>query len=180
MPGIFLLAGFLTLSVSVTPPVAADQSPARRTSGSDAQDGQFDHFRIPAGTPLLLKLRTPFSSASSKVDDQVEAVLWSPVIQDGVELLPVGSVVIGKITAVVRSSKRTPLGSVSFVFSLIQHAGTKDRAAVPSQRITLEAPSPVARNGRGPGRPKPAEAAMDEGASLVAITAEPLIVRIPK
>ena len=180
MSSSFILAALLTLATPAIDSIAPDEQQAGRAARSTSKPGEFDDFQIPAGTTLRLKLRTPFSSATASVNDQVQATLSSPVIHDGVELLPVDSILIGRISAVVRASRRTPLGSVTFAFSLIQHAGTKDRAAVPTQRIILEASAARARTGRGWTRQKPTDIKMAEGASLVAITTEPLIVQIPK
>lgn len=176
MPSVFIIAALMAL----TPPAGSimpSEPQAGRAARSASKEGQSDDFHLPAGTALALKLRTGFSSATAKVDDQVQATLSSPVTQDGVELLPADSILIGRITAVVRASKQTPIGSVTFSFSLIQHARTKDRGAVATQRIILEAP---AQSTGGRNRQKPADTRMAEGASLVAFTAEPLIVRIPK
>jgi hypothetical protein len=127
-----------------------------------------------------VELRTPFDSASARVDDQLEATLWSPVIQDEVELIPAGSVLSGKITNVVKASKRTPIGSVTFVLSVVQHAGTADRAMLPTQKIVMDAPvEPVTRGGAA-RKVKPTDVTMAEGARFVAITREPLIVKIPR
>jgi hypothetical protein len=175
MPTVFILAALMTLT-----PMRSDMPPepqAGRDARTASKDGQFEDFHLPAGTALQLKLRTPFTSATAKVNDEVQATLSTPVIQNGVELLPADSVLIGTITAVVRASKQTPIGSVTFAFSMIQHARTKDRGAVATQRIILEAP---ARTSGGRNRQKPADTGMTEGGSLVATTAEPLIIRIPK
>jgi hypothetical protein len=169
---------FVVLNAAATVPAVI---PARSQSKvSTPAREEFDKFQIPAGTALLLKLQTTVDSASANVDDQVEARLWSPVIQDDRELIPVDSVMSGKITAVVRASKRTPVGSVTFVLSVVQHARTRDRAMLPTERIVIEAPVPATPRGGSAKKMKPADAAMTEGATFVAVTSQPLIVRIPK
>ena len=174
-----LVAGILTVVIAAPALVIGPQSQAR-TAERGARGEGFDSYQIPAGTALLLELKTPFDSASARVDDELEATLWSPVIQSGVELIPADSVINGKITAVVRASKQTPVGSVTFVMSVVQHGGTGDRAMLRTQRIVMEAPVETAQRGRGGKKPKPADAAMASGARFVAVMSEPLIVRIPK
>ena len=174
-----LLAGLLMFVTAVPALAPAPQSRTRTAEQTAHVDG-FVNYRIPAGTALLLELRTPFDSASAKVDDEVDAILWSPVIQGGVELIPAESLINGKITAVVRASKETPVGSVTFTMSVVQHGGTGDRAMLRTQRIVMEAPVEAAQQGRKGKKLKPTDAAMAEGARFVAVMSEPLIVKIPK
>ncbi len=172
---IFVVTALLGLSA---PDLAA--ATARQQAKPAAARESFDSFQIPAGTGLLLKLRTALDSATANVDDQVEASFWSPVIQDDVELIPVDSVMTGRITNVVRASKETPAGSVTFTLSVVRHAGTGDRAMLPTQRIVIEAPVPAPQPGRRARKMKPADATMAEGANFIAVTSQPLIVQIPK
>ena len=138
-------------------------------------------YQVAAGTALLLKLRTPLDSATASVNDQVEAELWSPVVQDGVELIPVGSVTIGKVVSVVRASERTPIGTLTFIFTVIEHAGTGDRAMLTTRHVVIEAPrEPRSTKGRGKDRLKLAQVVLPSGAPMVGVTAEPLVVRIPR
>ena len=160
---------------------AAGQQGARTGSSSTTSAARFARYQVAAGTGLLLKLRTPLDSATASVDDQVDAELWSPVIQDGVELIPVGSVALGKVVSVVRASEREPIGTLTFVFTIIEHAGTGDRAMLTTRNVIVEAPrEPRSTKGRGKDRLKVAHVVMPTGTSLVAMTAEPLVVRIPR
>jgi hypothetical protein len=178
MHSTFGLALLITVITSLAPVSPWTDTQSRAAGRSNAE--QFDNFRIPAGTALLLTLSTPFDSATAKVDDQIEAALWSPVIQEGVELIPEGSTMSGSVTAVVRASKQTPIGSVAFRLSIVQHASTGDRAMLPTQRFVIEAPVSAADRERAPKKLKPTDATMSAGARFVAVTSEPLIVRIPK
>jgi len=150
-------------------PVAAKASP--RT----------DRYQVAAGTALLLKLSTPLHSATANVDDQVEAVLWSPVIQDGVELVPEGSVVFGKVTELVRATDRKPVGSITFAFKIIEHGATGSREPLSTRDIIMEAHREIdSSEGKSKKRLDPVDVAIPAGMRLVAMTAEPLIVRIPR
>ncbi len=168
----FLVIGAAAL---VSPPGFAGQARAPKKAAAEATD----RYQVPAGTALLLKLRTPLDSGTASIDDQVEATLWSPVIQDGVELIPAGSVAIGKVVNVKRASERAPAGEVSFVFSIVEHAETKSRAMLTTRRIVVEPPA-VDDVARGKSRPKAVQATMASGSPFVAMTAEPLLVRIPR
>ena len=91
------------------------------------------------------------------------------------------SVLLGKVVEVVRATERKPIGAVTFAFSIVEHAETGSRAMVTTRKVTIEGTPPSeAHSGRGKGKPKPVDATMAAGASFVAMTAEPLIVRIPR
>ena len=167
-----LVAGVLSLPVVTLH--AREQARGTRKAPAD----QLDRYQVPAGTALLLKLKTPVDSGTSAIDDQVEATFWSPVIQDGVELIPAGSVAIGKVIEVKRASERAPLGAVGFVFTIVEHAETGSRAMVSTRKVRVEAPPPVETAPKR--RPKAVQATLPSGAPFVAMTAEPLVVRIPR
>ena len=128
---------------------------------------------------MLLTLRTTLDSAAANVDDQVEATLWSPVIQDGLELIPEGALVIGRVVKVEGASKKQPVGSLTFMFSVVQHPETQSIATVRSQPITITGTLPVTPKGK-PVRGAIADATMARDTRFVAMTAEPLRVWTPR
>lgn len=164
----------------LTGPISASGEPqTRQASTRKGNRQQFARYQVPAGTALLLKLRTPLDSSSSAVDDQVDAVIWSPVLQDGAELIPEGSVVIGKVVDVLPATKRKPLGSIAFTFSIVEHAETGDRATVTTRKVVFTAQPAVADQKRSTPR-EPTNAVIPAGTAFVAVTTEPLLVRIPR
>jgi len=175
------VAAFLILGAATPGQATSSEQEARTASSSTASGARLARYQVAAGTALLLKLRTPLDSATASVNDQVDAELWSPVIQDGVELIPVGSVAMGKVVSVVRASEREPIGTLTFIFTIIEHAGTGDRAMLTTRIVVIEAPrEPRSTKGRGKDRLKVAQVVMRIGTPLVAMTAEPLVVRIPR
>lgn len=167
-----ILAGVASL------PVVTLHANEQARGAPKAPAERLDSFQVPAGTALLLKLKTPVDSGKSSIDDQVEATLWSPVIQDGVELIPAGSVAIGKVIEVKRASERAPLGAIAFVFTIVEHAETGSRAMVSTRKVRVEATLP--EEAAPKRRPKAVQATLSSGAPFVALTAEPLVVRIPR
>lgn len=154
-------------------------SAATADSSQKARTTRLDAHQVPAGTAFLLTLRTPLDSATANVDDQVEAALWSPVIQDGLELIPEGSLVIGRVVKVNAASKKDPAGSLTVAFSAVQHPETRSIAMVRSQPITITGTLPLTPKGK-PVRGALADAAMALDTRFVAITAEPLRVWTPR
>lgn len=69
-------------------------------------------FTVPAGTQIYLRLETPVSTASSHLDERVEAETERAVVINGGIAIPVGAVFIGRIAKLVpfsRPSKRAKL-----------------------------------------------------------------------
>jgi len=157
---------------------AAAQESRRAPAKSAAP--QLTRYQVAAGTALLLTMRTPLDSATALVDDQVEAVLWSPVIQDDLELIPEGSVAIGRVREVVRASEKTPAGRITVTFAVVEHAETRSRAMIKTQDVVINAPPSEPQRGRFKRRPKPVDASMKAGTRFVAMTIAPLTVSIPK
>ena len=79
---------------------------------------KFREYVVPDGTPLALHLETSVSSETSRVSDPVRATLAAPVRVNGIEVLPAGSEVQGRITAAKRA------GNVKGRASLAMHFDT--------------------------------------------------------
>jgi hypothetical protein len=141
---------------------------------------QLTRYQVAAGTALLLTMRTPLDSSTALVDDQVEAVLWSPVIQDDLELIPAGSVAIGRVREVLRASDKTPAGRLTLTFTVVEHAETRSRAMIKTQDVVITAPPSEPPRGRFKRRPKPVDASIKAGTAFAAMTTAPLVVWIPK
>src|SRR3954447_26716048 len=95
-----------------------------------AKGKRYDDYQVPAGTPLVIRLRTALDSASGQVDDAVRATLLNPVTQDGFELIPKGSTLHGKVTDVQSASKQRPVGRLVLEFNVIEHIETHSIATI--------------------------------------------------
>jgi hypothetical protein len=167
------------LAVAIGAPatgLAEGPTASTRVAGPAAQSGKkrparLRQFRLPIGTRLPVHLRTPVGSATSLVDDQVDAKLAEVVTQDGLELIPAGSLVHGKVVEVVPASPKGEPARITLVFAVVQHALTQSRAAIRTRTVTLEAPV---------GDPKkPADVALGAGYPMVLTLSEPLLVYLP-
>ncbi len=169
------LAGLLLVSSSV-----ATAQDGGRPARSSTPASKHDRYQIAAGTALLMKLQTALDSATIRVGDQVDATLWSPIVQEGIELIPTSSRIFGRVTAVEKATERQPLGMFSIAFSIVEHAETGDRATMNTRTLTFEAQAPPPPAGKKKVKLRPADVTLAEGSSLVAVTSEPLVVRIPR
>jgi hypothetical protein len=84
-------------------------------------------YTVPEGTKISLKLSTAVSSATSKVEDAVEATLAEAVSVDGAEVLAAGSVVKGLVSAAEGSGKVKGLASLTLKFMSVAAAGRDDK-----------------------------------------------------
>ncbi len=84
---------------------------------------QYREVTIPAGTTLRLELTSAVASDSSKVEDAVRAELRQPITVDGREVLPAGTDVAGRVTAVDRSGRVKGRARVAFRFDSVSVGG---------------------------------------------------------
>lgn len=99
---------------------------------------RFREFLVPAGAALVVRLASPASSASSRVGDPVEATLTVAVAVDGTEVLPVGSVVRGTVSAVDSAGKVKGRGSLALRFTSVSVVGRDEQYPI-GAGIALEA-----------------------------------------
>jgi hypothetical protein len=84
---------------------------------------RFREVRIPATTPMQLRLETSLSSVANHVEDPVIAELVEPITIDGVEVVPVGTRLRGVVTQAVPSGKVKGRASLAFRFPSIAARG---------------------------------------------------------
>jgi hypothetical protein len=83
---------------------------------------KFREFVIPSGTPISVRLMTPVSSDTSRVEQAVSAELREAIVIDGVEVAPAGSAVNGTVLRAEPAGKVKGLASLAVRFNSI-HAG---------------------------------------------------------
>jgi len=84
---LFLVASAIAVSAQTnvaSAPVSGSEPPLKQIT-------------IPAGTPVLLHLKSPIDTKSAKVGDGVYCQTSFPVTQDNVAVIPAGTYVKGQI-----------------------------------------------------------------------------------
>ena len=115
----------------VQPGQGAEVVAAAETAGTDgvrqpvaaAAVPQYREITIPAGTTLRLQLTSAVASDSSKVEDTVRAELRRPITVDGREVVPAGTDVNGRVTAVQRAGRVKGRARVAFRFDSMRVDG---------------------------------------------------------
>lgn len=96
-------------------------------------------LEIPAGTEVDVKLVTPLTSDTAKVEDAVEATTMIALYRGNDLLVPAGAVMTGWVTSVDRASRTDRKGSMTVEFNRIQVNGrTYDTRAYVTQALESE------------------------------------------
>jgi len=161
----------MMVRVAATRRTSSPQKADARPTPSKAR-GRYDDYQVPAGTPLVVRLRTAMDSASGQLDDPIRATLLSSVTQDGNELIPKGSTVHGKVTDVQAASKENRTGRIVVEFNVIEHAETRSLATIQTRAVPFEAML-------GP-KEKFRDVRVESGEQLTLTLATPLKVRLPR
>lgn len=171
----------VSASATAAPIVAASEiNPRPASAQTKARDAGAAAHRVPIGAVLAARLRSPIDSRTAQANDQVDAILTSPVVQDNVELIPAGSALHGTILLAEPATKEAPRGRVEIIFTVVQHAETRSRAAIRTRKLTFEAEAPPEPGrGRRAAKRQPIDVALPAGEPLMLTLAEALVVYIP-
>jgi len=97
----------------------------------------FREVGVPADTSIAIEVRTPVNTGTSKAGDVISAALVQPVVVEGIEVLPAGSVLTGHVADSTASGKVKGRAHLAVEFDRIEaHDGTYTIAA------TFEATAP--------------------------------------
>ena len=81
-------------------------SPSHGGGASPTQ--AFASSAIPSGTPIVIRLQSPLSSAQSRLGDQFQAVIEEPIVIQGQTLAPSGTAITGRVVAAKPSEPQKP------------------------------------------------------------------------
>ena len=123
---------------SLPEPVISDPPPAPAR--------QFIEVVVPASSVVGLKVETPLTSETARVEDRVEARVTRDVVADGRVAIPAGSRVIGDVTEVDRGGKMKGKARLGVRFHTIVLDGT--RVPLRTDPIFREGDSPGAESAR--------------------------------
>jgi len=100
---VFLLTCAVTLTCGSLPASAQKKKPPKYT--------------VPANTTIRLRLNDPLSSKNAQVGSTFTSTVETPVYVRGVEVIPAGSTVTGRVTHVTRASRKSQAGSINVTFT---------------------------------------------------------------
>ena len=121
-----LLVLFAIVLTAAAPSLASTQrrrAPRRRTTTARraTTPPPVRYFTVPADTVMRVRMDTELNSKSARVGDRFSASVTEPVYggQSGVDVVPVGSKVWGRVTTVRRAGRRTP-GNIAVSFYQVE------------------------------------------------------------
>ena len=76
-------------------------------------------YTVPADTVIRVRMNETLTSRSARVGDRFTANVTEPVYAGGVEVIPAGSTVGGRVTSVRQAGRRTP-GSIAVSFNQVR------------------------------------------------------------
>lgn len=107
---------------TMIPAFAQKRSPRMRrgTRAVRTTPQRIAHYTVPADTIIRVRMDSELNSKTARVGDRFSATVTEPVYGgNGVEVVPVGSQVWGRVTAVKRAGRRTP-GNISVSFNQVE------------------------------------------------------------
>ena len=113
----FVLASATFVSAQTVSPQTVSTSDADTSVARNASEPAVRQMIVPAGTQVLLHLRSPIDTKTAKVGDGVYCQTSFPVTQDNVAVIPAGTYVKGKIAQVKRAGKIKGRAEILFNFT---------------------------------------------------------------
>jgi hypothetical protein len=113
----FVLASATFVSAQTVSPQPGSTSDADTSVARNATEPAVRQMTVPAGTQVLLHLRSPIDTKTAKVGDGVYCQTSFPVTQDNVAVIPAGTYVKGKIAQVKRAGRIKGRAEILFNFT---------------------------------------------------------------
>jgi hypothetical protein len=132
-----LFAIFLTTALPATAQTRRRRPQLRRPARVVRTVPPVRYHTVQADTVIRARLNSELSSKTARVGDRFTASVTEPVYgASGVEVIPVGSRVLGRVTEVRRAGRRTP-GHISVAFNTVE-LPNQTRYAVNGSLSTLQ------------------------------------------
>src|SRR5918999_5746144 len=119
-----LIALFALLLGAFVPEADAQRRRTRRTvrrTAARPTTPPLRYYTVPADTVIRVRMDTELNSRTARVGDRFSTTVTEPVYGggSGVDVLPVGSKVWGRVSSVRRSGRRTP-GTITVSFNQVE------------------------------------------------------------
>ncbi|MFN2483143.1 MAG: hypothetical protein ABR554_16925 [Pyrinomonadaceae bacterium] len=95
------------------------------------------YYTLATDTTVRVRLDSELNSKTARVSDTFSTTTTEPVYGEGVEVIPVGSKVWGRVTTVTRAGRRTP-GNISVRFTSVE-LPNRARYTINGSLTTLQA-----------------------------------------
>lgn len=100
----------------------------RRTSRPVVRQPAVVYYNVDAGQVIRVRMNQTISSESARVGDQFTTTVVDPIYASGVEVIPAGSTITGRVTTVDRASRKSKAGTMGVHFVAVRLPGGIARA----------------------------------------------------
>ncbi len=116
-----LIALLAIVAATVIPASAQTRRrrPARRPAVTRTVTPPVRYYTLDADQTIRVRMDSELNSGSARVGDRFSTTTVDPVYADGVEVIPAGSKVWGRVTTVKRAERRSP-GTISVSFNTVE------------------------------------------------------------
>jgi hypothetical protein len=111
------MRGVILSSILLSALYLSAQTEAVSTTGNNLNETTPTQITVPAGTQVLLHLRSPIDTRTAKVGDGVYCQTSFPITQNNVAVIPAGTYVKGKIAQVKRAGRIKGRAEILFNFT---------------------------------------------------------------
>jgi hypothetical protein len=144
-----------------------------------SREAGYDEFKIAAGTPLSIELKSGLGSDSSRTGDQIVGKLLQPLESGTIELVPSGAPVFGSIGHVRLPERESGPGRIEFHFTVIEHPDTKSRVRIRTTTVSVDGERIKTRK-RGLPATRLTDARVEPGTVVSVTLLEPFVVKVPR
>jgi hypothetical protein len=95
------------------------------------------YYPVPTDTVIRVRLNERLSSKTARVGDRFSTTVTEPITSRGIEVIPVGSKIWGRVTSVKQAGRRSP-GNITVAFDSCEMLNGK-RYPINGSLTTLEA-----------------------------------------
>lgn len=113
--GLLVLAA---LAASTVAPVMAQRRRPhmRRTTRTVITKPAVVYYNVNAGSIIRVRMRTTITSETARLGDQFTTTVVDPVYSNGIEVIPSGSTITGRVASVNRASRKSKAGTMGVHF----------------------------------------------------------------
>ncbi len=124
---ITFLAIFALMAGSMVPANAQKRRPRTRKYSKPAPI-VIAYHTVNAGQTIRVRMNDKLSSANARIGDSFTTTTVDPVYADGLEVIPAGSIVVGRVTEVKKAARQSKAGMLGVSFTSLRLPNGSSRA----------------------------------------------------
>ncbi len=124
-----ILAVIALVAGSVLPVAAQKRRPRTRRYTRPAQQQIAPrYYTVSAGQTIRVRMNEKITSANARVGDTFTTTTVDPVYASGIEVIPSGSIIVGRVTEVKKAARKSKAGMLGVSFTSLRLPNGSSRA----------------------------------------------------